>query len=411
VNLSNKLFLNTAANVFLYNPALLFLLIVSEPCRSQDTSLKNQVITGAERMEQYLDQLQGKSIALVVNQTSMVGKNHLVDTLLSRKIHISKIFAPEHGFRGNADAGESVAEEIDSATGIPVISIYGNKLKPTAENLQKVDLVIYDIQDVGVRFYTYVSTLHYVMEACAENKIPLLILDRPDPNGFYVDGPVMEDAYKSFVGMDPVPVVYGMTPAEYAAMLNGEGWLKDHEKCELRYVTCSGYDHNVLYNLPIAPSPNLRTMTAIYLYPSLCFLEGTPVSVGRGTDKPFMLVGYPGFEDGNARFTPKSIPGAKNPPYLDKECNGFDVSGLNTGFFVENRRILFHWLVDFYTSYPEKDKFFTPFFNTLAGTDQLRKQIEKGTSEMEIGRSWEPQLSAFKAIRKKYLLYKDFDEN
>lgn len=369
-----------------------------------------QIRPGAENIASYLPDLKGKNIALVVNQTSVVGNKHLVDTLLDLGIFIKKIFAPEHGFRGDADAGENLASSTDLQTNIPIISIYGKQLKPTPQNLVGIDMVVYDIQDVGVRFYTYVSTLHYVLEACAENKVPLLVLDRPDPNGYYVDGPVLNADFKSFVGMDPVPVVYGMTPAEYAKMLVGENWIAAAEDCRLSYVLCEGYDHTMLYNLPVNPSPNLRSMTAIYLYPSLCFFEGTPVSVGRGTNKPFMLIGYPGFKGGNAGFNPKIMEGAKNPPYLNQVCKGYDLSGLNTGFFKDNPRLMLHWLADFYTSYPEKEKFFTPFFDKLAGNDQLRRQIENGASEMEIRRSWEPELSAFKVMRKKYLLYRDFDE-
>lgn len=372
-------------------------------------SIQAQVKTGAERTEEYLHLLRDKNIALVVNQTSMVGTKHLADTLLGHGIRIKKIFAPEHGFRGEADAGETVNSTTDPITQIPIVSIYGKEKKPTHEQLAGIELVIYDIQDVGVRFYTYVSTLHYVMEACADNNIPLLVLDRPNPNGHYVDGPVLEAGYESFVGLDPVPVVYGMTPAEYAQMLNGEGWLKSASACRLTFVTCTGYDHKTYYDLPVNPSPNLRSMTAIYLYPSICFFEGTPVSVGRGTDQPFLLIGYPGFKKGNVSFTPRSITGARNPPYMNQLCHGLNLSGLNSGFFIEQPRLMLNWLIEMYSSYPEKDKFFTPFFNKLAGTDDLRKQIEDGTSEMDIRRSWEPELTSFLQIRKKYLLYDDFE--
>lgn len=398
----------SARSPFFWQVAMMIFMLPTI-CSSQPHPAADKILTGAERMDQYLPDLKGKNIALVVNQTSMVGNKHLVDTLLSKNIVIKEIFAPEHGFRGEADAGEEIHSAVDAKTNIPVISLYGQQSKPSAENLSGIDLVIYDIQDVGVRCYTYVSTLHFVMEACAEKNIPLLILDRPDPNGYYVDGPVMEKAFSSFVGLDPVPMVYGMTPAEYANMLNGEHWLENKVTCNLHFVLCEGYDHNTLYTLPVRPSPNLRSMTAIYLYPSLCLFEGTPISVGRGTDKPFMLIGYPDFKNGNAGFNPKKLPGATNPPYLNQVCKGFDLSGLNTGFFIENKRLMFHWLADFYTSYPDKEKFFTPFFDKLAGTDLLRKQIEKGASEMEIRRSWEPGLSQFKTMRKKYLLYKDFE--
>lgn len=367
-----------------------------------------QVITGAERMSEYLPLMQGKKLALVVNQTSVVGKTHLVDTLLSLHQQVQKIFAPEHGFRGIADAGEEISSSLDAKTGIPIISIYGKNNKPGADQLKDVDLVIYDIQDVGVRFYTYVSTLHFVMEACAENRVPLLILDRPDPNGFYVDGPILDSAQHSFVGVDPVPIVYGMTAAEYARMLQGEKWIDSAGHLELHWITCKNYDHNTLYQLPVNPSPNLRSMTAIYLYPSLCLFEGTRVSVGRGTDKPFMIFGYPGYPAGNMKFRPESVSGAKNPPYLGVECSGHDLSGLNSGFFLERKRLYLQWLMESYKYYPKKEEFFTSYFNTLAGNDQLRKQIEEGTPEMEIYRSWEPGLSKFKQIRKKYLLYEDF---
>lgn len=392
-----------------FRKAAMMLLVIPFNYCVQPYQVSAQVITGAERMDQYIPSLKGKNIALVVNQTSLVGTRHLADTLTDLGISIKKIFAPEHGFRGDADAGENIAGSVDATTNIPIVSIYGKKLKPAAEDLQGIDLVVYDIQDVGVRFYTYISTLHYVVEACAENKIPLLVLDRPNPNGYYVDGPVLQPEFSSFVGMDPVPIVYGMTPAEYARMLIGEQWLSTKAVCRLSFVLCEGYDHSTFYNLPVNPSPNLRSMTAIHLYPSICLLEGTPISVGRGTDRPFMLIGYPGFEKGNAGFNPKSMPGAKEPPYLNQVCKGYDLSGLNTGFFKENPRLMLHWVADFYTSYPEKDKFFTPFFDKLAGTDQLRKQIMSGAPEMEIRRSWEPALSQFKEARKKYLLYRDFE--
>lgn len=389
--------------------AIILFFIHSRSYSQPNISDSSNVIVGAERMNDYLPLLRGKNIALLVNQTSLVGKTFLIDTLLHSGINIKKIFAPEHGFRGNADAGEEIKNDTDVTTGIPIVSLYGKDHKPTHDQLKGIDLMVYDIQDVGVRFYTYISTLHYVMEACSENNVELLILDRPNPNGFYVDGPVLDSAFHSFVGVDPIPIVYGMTPAEYALMLNGEHWLGNGIQCKVRYVLCENYDHNTMYRLPENPSPNLRSMTAIYLYPSLCLFEGTQVSVGRGTDKPFVLIGYPGFKKGRIRFTPESVSGAKNPPYLKKECAGYDLSGLNTGFFVWNKHIMLRWVEEFYDSYPEKEKFFTGYFDKLAGTDELRKQIEKGTPEMEIRRSWEPKLSEFKVIRKKYLLYGDFE--
>jgi len=373
------------------------------------TKAASQVVVGAERTSEYLPLLSGKNVALVVNQTSLIGKTHLVDSLISLHIAVKKIFAPEHGFRGNMGAGVQISDSMDPKTGTQIISLYGNNFKPTSDQLKGINIVVYDIQDVGVRFYTFISTLHYVMEACAENHVSLLVLDRPDPNGFYVDGPVLDSAFSSFVGVDRVPIVYGMTPAEYASMLNGEHWLKNGVRCDLHVVPCENYTHKTLYQLPVNPSPNLRSMNAIYLYPSLCLFEGTTVSVGRGTDKPFTQIGYPGFKSGNIKFTPRSVPGATNIYYLDQECSGFDLSGLNEGFFEERKHLFLQWLMEFYFSYPKKKEFFTDYFDKLAGTDELRKQIERGTPEMEIRRSWDPKLNEFKTIRKKYLLYTDFE--
>jgi uncharacterized protein YbbC (DUF1343 family) len=367
------------------------------------------VRTGAERFAEYLPLISGKKIALVVNHTSLVGKTHLADTLLSLGVPVVKIFAPEHGFRGMADAGEKVDHGRDDKTGVAIVSLYGNNYKPSAAQLKEIEAVVYDIQDVGVRFYTYISTLHYVMEACAENNLPLIVLDRPNPNGFYADGPVLKPEFKSFVGLDPVPVVYGLTAGEYAHMLNGERWLANGVQCRLKVIACEGYDHKTMYELPVNPSPNLRSMNAIYLYPSVCLFEGTQVSVGRGTEKPFSLIGFPGFKNGYERFTPQSVAGAKNPPYQGIECTGYDLSGLNTGFFIVRKKLFLQWLMEFYQAYPDPETFFTGYFNTLAGNSELKEQIKNGWSEMEIRRSWEPELSQFKTIRKKYLLYPDFE--
>src|SRR6185295_18258689 len=298
---------NLAVSLFL---TTLFFFFHTHSFSQPKISDSSNVIVGAERMNEYLPLLREKNVALVVNQTSMVGKTFLIDTLLHSGIAIKKIFSPEHGFRGSADAGEQIVSDTDVKTGIPVISLYGKNFKPASEQLKGIDLIVYDIQDVGVRFYTYISTLHYVMEACAENNVELLILDRPNPNGFYVDGPILDSAFHSFVGVDPIPIVYGMTPAEYALMLNGEHWLSGGVQCKLQYVLCGNYDHSTTYRLGVNPSPNLRSMTAIYLYPSLCLFEGTQVSVGRGTDRPFVLVGYPGFKRGKTYFTPVSVSGA-----------------------------------------------------------------------------------------------------
>ena len=282
---------------------------------------------GAEQTQKYLPLLKNKRIALVANQSSLINSTHLVDSLLALNINLVKIFSPEHGFRGNADAGEVVSDNIDGKTGIPVISMYGKNKKPQSENLKDVDIMVFDLQDVGVRFYTYISSLHYVMEACAGNNIPLIVLDRPNPNGFYIDGPVLEKEFTSFIGMHPVPIVYGMTIGEYAKMINGEKWLKNEVKCDLTVIKCENYTHNSLYKLPVKPSPNLPDITSVYLYPSLCLFEGTIMSVGRGTKFPFHCYGHPDFKIASFKFKPVSIPGAaKHPKYEGKTCNGINVS-------------------------------------------------------------------------------------
>lgn len=367
------------------------------------------ILTGAERTELYFPQLKDKKIGVVVNPSSMVGNKHLVDTLLKAGIKIVKIFAPEHGFRGTEDAGQLISNSVDSATALPIVSLYGNHKKPTSEDLKNIDLMIYDLQDVGVRFFTYISTLQYMMEACAENDKELMVLDRPNPNGWYVDGPVLDRKFSSFVGMQPIPIVYGMTAAEYAQMLNGEKWLKDSVQCKLSYVLCSGYTHSSLYQLPKKPSPNLPNMTAVYLYPSVCLFEGTKVSVGRGTHKAFQLIGYPEFTKGNITFTPESVTGASNPPYLFRKCQGYDLSVYNIGFFTQRKSIILDWLITMFRYYPNRSTFFNDFFDKLAGTDQLRKDIEGLVPEYSIVQSWQPALNDFKQIRVKYLLYPDFE--
>lgn len=366
--------------------------------------------TGAECMERYLPFLEGKRVAVCGNQTSVVGKTHLVDTLLSRNVNIVKLFCPEHGFRGQAEAGATIASGKDPLTGLPVVSLYGKNKKPTAEQLQNVDIVLFDLQDVGCRFYTYISTLHYVMEAAAENGVNVIVLDRPNPNGFYVDGPVLDPQYKSFVGMHPVPVVYGMTIGEYARMINGEKWLANGVQCDLTVILLEGYTHETRYVLPVAPSPNLQTVEAVYLYPSLCFFEGTNVSVGRGTDHPFEMYGAPGMRAGDYRFTPHAIPGvSENPPFKDVECVGFLLSEIASYEFYKlvPGELDLSYLMTAYQNCPDKASFFLKnnFFDKLAGTAQLRKQIVAGASDKEIRASWQPGLDAFKAVRAKYLLY------
>ena len=364
--------------------------------------------TGAECTERYLPLLEGKRVAVCGNQTSVVAKTHLVDTLLSRKVNVVKLFCPEHGFRGQAEAGATIASGKDPLTGLPVVSLYGKNKKPTAEQLQGVDVVLFDLQDVGCRFYTYISTLHYVMEAAAENGVKVIVLDRPNPNGFYVDGPVLEPQYKSFVGMHPVPIVYGMTIGEYARMINGEKWLANGVQCDLTVIKLEGYTHETRYALPVAPSPNLQTAEAVFLYPSLCLFEGTNVSVGRGTDQPFEMYGAPGMQSGDYRFTPRAIPGvSENPPFKGLECRGYLLHDIAADNLNNPGRLNLSYLLTAYRNCVDQSSFFLKnnFFDKLAGTDQLRKQLVVGASEEEIRASWEPDLEKFRHIREQYLLY------
>lgn len=393
---------------------ILSLMVLTVACAQRNPSGTSAAVasetvlrTGAERMEQYLPQLAGKRVALCGNQTSVVGKTHLVDTLLSRKVNLVKLFCPEHGFRGQAEAGATIASGKDSLTGLPVVSLYGKNKKPTTEQLAGVEVILFDLQDVGCRFYTYISTLHYVMEASAENGVKVIVLDRPNPNGFYVDGPVLEPQYKSFVGMHPVPVVYGMTIGEYARMINGEKWLANGVQCDLEVVTLEGYTHETRYELPVAPSPNLQNKKAILFYPSLCFFEGTNVSVGRGTDHPFEMYGAPGLLDGDYTFTPHAIPGvSENPPFKDQECRGELLASVCIDWNAPGRLDLF-FLLNAYHNYPDKANFFLKnnFFDKLAGTAVLRQKIIAGATEEEIRASWQPALDEFKSLRSKYLLY------
>lgn len=379
---------------------------------SKSLEVNTRVITGAERMELYLPLLNGKKIGVVANQTTQVKGVHLVDTLLRRGITIQKVFAPEHGFRGNAGAGEHIRDGKDPKTGLPLVSLYGKNKKPTAEMLKGLDLVIFDIQDVGARFYTYISTMHYVMEACAESNIPVIVLDRPNPNGFYIDGPVLDMKYQSFVGMHPIPVVHGCTVGELAGMINGEGWLKGGIQCKLTVISCENYSHLDLYNLPVAPSPNLPTMSSIYLYPSLCWFEGTEVSVGRGTDLPFQVIGFPGNSTGRYEFTPRDIPGvAMDPPHEGKVCKGHNLREFGDFYITSSREIYLEWIVGMYENAPDKGAFFTntKHFDQLAGTDIFRKQLQEGKTVSDIRKSWATDIQNYKLIRKKYLLYTDFE--
>lgn len=371
------------------------------------------LLVGAERMAEYLPSLAGKNVGLVVNHTSIVGlkQTHLVDTLLAKKIKVTKVFAPEHGFRGMADAGEKINTETDQKTGLPIISLYGATKKPTPEHLKGLDVVIFDIQDVGARFYTYISTMHYVMEACAELGIPVIVLDRPNPNGFYVDGPILEEKHKSFVGMHPIPVVHGLTVGELAQMINGEKWLNKGIQAKLTIVPCEGYTHDVLYQLPIKPSPNLPNMESVYLYPSVCFFEGTIMSLGRGTDKPFQVYGHPEFSIGDYEFTPKAVPGAQNPPLKNQKCMGFELQEYGQDYFAQTRSLNLDWLIQAYQYFKEQGKgetFFTSFFEKLAGTSKLREIIINGTNTHESRETWTKELEKYLTMRKNYLLYPDF---
>jgi uncharacterized protein YbbC (DUF1343 family) len=365
--------------------------------------------TAADQPGAYLPLVYGKNVGVVANQTSITGKSHLVDFLLERNVAVKKVFSPEHGFRGKASAGEKVNSAKDAKTGLPIISLYGKNKKPSAEQLQGLDVVLFDLQDVGTRFYTYISTLTYVMQACAENKVKLIVLDRPNPNGYYVDGPVLKPGFESFVGLHQVPVVYGLTIGEYALMVNGEKWLENGVKCELEVVKCKNYDHLTEYDLPIKPSPNLPNQWAVALYPSLCFFEGTNVSVGRGTDLPFQQIGAPYFEEGTTVFTPKANEGAKHPKYENQKCNGFLLQEFSQYYVHGLGELYLFWLVEAYKQAPDKTKFFNAFFKKLAGTDQLQKQIEKGMEPDEIRESWKTDINLFKNIRQKYLLYPDFE--
>jgi uncharacterized protein YbbC (DUF1343 family) len=392
-----------------------------------------QVRPGAERLSTYLPLLKGKKVGVFANHTSLVGQSHLVDTLKSCGINIVTIFAPEHGFRGDADAGEKVGNSTDPKTGLPIVSLYGSKRRPTPAELAALDVVVFDVQDVGVRFYTYISSLEEFMNAAFEAGKPFLLLDRPNPNGFYVDGPVLEPAFKSFVGMQPVPVVYGMTIGEYAQMLIGEKWLSAKANAYAQHmqntepsadtpfhfmvVKCENYTHLSYYTLPVAPSPNLPNMQSVLLYPSTCFFEGTNLSLGRGTSKPFQVYGHPAINPTLFSFTPKSVTGAKNPPLLNQTCYGRDLSGIKIDITKpEWQKIQLSYLMDAYQLYPDKATFFLKpdknnqyFFNKLAGNAMLMEQLKAGTDEATIRKSWEPGLIAFKQVRKKYLLYPDFE--
>lgn len=382
-------------------------------CAQKTTIAEAKIVkTGADQTNLYVDLLKGKNIGIVANQTSVIKKNkndefvHLVDSLFALNIAIKTVFAPEHGFRGKADAGELIKNGKDNKTGLPIISLYGKNKKPTATQLAGLDIILFDIQDVGARFYTYISTLHYVMEACAEQNIPVVVLDRPNPNGHYIDGPILEKEHSSFVGMHPVPVVYGMTIGEYAQMINGEKWLKNKIQCDLTVIPIENYNHNNKYDLPIKPSPNLPNSQSINLYSSLCFFEGTTVSVGRGTDMQFQIFGHPKFNNSNYpfSFTPKPNEGAKYPKHENKTCFGNDLRNLERLNTID-----LQWLISSFNASKKtasSKSFFNSFFTKLAGTKKLQQQIEAGLSAKEIKLTWKEDLQAFAKIRKQYLIYK-----
>jgi uncharacterized protein YbbC (DUF1343 family) len=375
---------------------------------------KKQILTGADQTEKYLPYIRGKRVAIMANPTSIIGKRHLVDSLRTLGINIVKVFGPEHGFRGNASAGAKVMDEIDSATGIPVISLYGPKNKPSKEDLANVDILIYDLQDVGVRFYTNINALVRLMEACYDNGKELLILDRPNPNAYLVDGPILDMKYKSGIGMFPIPMSHGLTIGEFAQMANGEGWLANKVKCTIKIIPVANYNHDMPYTLPIKPSPNLNTQQSILLYPSTCMFEGTYLNHGRGTYFPFTVIGSPELK-GKYEFsyTPTGIKGmAETPLFMDQVCYGLDLRNYDVSKLRRSKQINLQWILELYKAHPYKEKFFDSKLSKemgtiekLIGSGLFRQQVIDGKSEKEIRASWEPGLSEYKRMRKKYLLY------
>lgn len=374
--------------------------------QTADKTENKDIKTGADNFENYLPILKDKKVGVVTNQTGIVtinGKDEsLVDFLLEKNVNLQKIFAPEHGFRGTADAGEHIKDGKDVKTGLSIISLYGNNKKPKPDQLAEIDIMVFDLQDVGARFYTYISSLHYIMEACAEQNIPLIVLDRPNPNGGIIDGPTLEKENTSFIGMHEIPIMHGMTIGEYAKMINGENWLKAGAQCELTVIPCTNYNRDTFYHLPVKPSPNLPNDQAINLYASLCFFEGTNVSLGRGTDKQFQVYGSPDLPHTGFSFTPMPNEGAKEPPLKGIVCYGEDLSKA-----PKAKQLELKWLIKAYGETKDKSKFFIPFFTKLAGTKKLQEQIVAGVPEAEIRKSWQPGLEAFKKTRKKYLIYNE----
>ena len=372
-------------------------------CQAQ----KKEVIVGAEQTNEYFPILKNKRIAIFSNHTGMIGNRHLLDVLLENKINVVAIFSPEHGFRGNADAGEHVSSSVDSKTGVPILSLYDGKLgRPSEESMRKFDLLIVDIQDVGLRFYTYYASMVRLMDACAEYNRKMLILDRPNPNGHYVDGPILDMKYKSSVGWLPIPIVHGMTLGELALMVNGERWLPASRICDITVIKCKNYTHQTMYELPVPPSPNLPNMKAVYLYPSTCYFEATPVSLGRGTQLPFQIYGHPNMLGYDYSFTPQSIPGAKNPPQLNRVCYGVNLSELSNEE-IWKKGVDLSYLIDAYRNLNMDDYFFRPFFELLTGRDYVRKMIKQGKNADEIKAMWKEDVEKFKIQRKPYLIYEE----
>jgi uncharacterized protein YbbC (DUF1343 family) len=382
--------------------------------RIDSAPFKDRILTGADQTEKYLSYLKGKRVGILSNQTSIIGKRHLVDSLKSLGINIVTLFGPEHGFRGNASAGVSVGDAVDSATGIPVVSLYGVRKKPTKEHMDAIDLMIYDLQDVGCRFYTNINKLAAIMETCFENGKELLILDRPNPNGYLVDGPILDMKLKSGIGMFPIPMSHGMTIAEFAQMLNGEGWLANGAKCKLKIIPVANYNHDMAYTLPVKPSPNLNTQQSVMLYPSTCLFEGTALNHGRGTYFPFTVLGAPSLKGKYSfSFTPTGIPGmAETPLHMNQVCYGLDLRNYDVEKLRKSKKVNIQWMMELYKAFPDKKKFFDfsqskemGNIDKLAGTTKFEEQIIAGVSEAEIRKSWEPGLSEYKKMRKKYLLY------
>lgn len=369
------------------------------------SSMAQTLIPGAERYSAYADLLEGQRVGLIANHSSLAEGRHLVDVLQERGVQLVRIFAPEHGFRGSAAAGAKIVDGVDEKSGLPVVSLYGNNRKPQPHQLEGIDVMLFDLQDVGTRFYTYISTMSLAMDACAEQNIPFIVLDRPNPNGHFVDGPVLEPEYASFVGMHPVPVVHGMTVGEYAAMVNGEGWLTNGQKAVLTVIRCEGYRHEMIIELPVKPSPNLPNAAAVALYPSLCFFEGTPLSIGRGTDFPFQVIGAPWMPNLGFQFTPRSRDEAPQPKYRDQLCNGVDLRPFGEYYMPKYSAIYWVWLIEAYQMSDNKKDFFSSFFDRLAGTNRIRLAIEAGADAEALKALYADELEAFKQLRKRYLIY------